>query len=151
MLGLSGRARSGLIPNPRTLTQPSDLPTGTPRAGGGLHTARPYAFLVPPDVLGHLMHRVQLKCPKELWVMMGEVSLGRIEQLLLGLSCELRPALAEGDPTIPVLICGRGHDVTQRCLAAPTRGRRISCGPGDHGAKAVVGPLSIRFQIVAGG
>ena len=41
-------------------------------------TARPLA-LVPPDVLGHLMHRFQLQRPKELRMMMGEVSLSRGE------------------------------------------------------------------------
>ena len=59
--------------------------------------------LVPPDVLGHLMHRVQLQCPKKLRVMMGDVSLSSLEQLLLGIACELRPALTEGDPTVSVL------------------------------------------------
>jgi hypothetical protein len=57
---------------------------------------------VPPDVLGHLMHRVQLQCPEELGVMMSEVSLNRVEQFLLGVSGELRPALAVSDPTMSV-------------------------------------------------
>ena len=48
------------------------------------------------------MHRVQLQCPEELGVMMSEVSLNRLEQLLLGLSCELRPALTVGDPAMSV-------------------------------------------------
>ena len=30
-----------------------------------------------------------------------EVSLHCIEELLIGLSCELRPALAVGDPSVP--------------------------------------------------
>jgi hypothetical protein len=34
--------------------------------------------------------------------MMGEVSLRRFEQFLLGVSCELRPALAEGGPAVSV-------------------------------------------------
>jgi hypothetical protein len=34
--------------------------------------------------------------------MMGEVSLYRFEQLLLGVSCELRPALTVSDPTMSV-------------------------------------------------
>ena len=37
--------------------------------------------------------------------MMGEVSLRRVEQLLLGIACELRPALAECDPTVFVRDC----------------------------------------------
>jgi hypothetical protein len=89
----------------------------TPGADGGLHTVRPYAFLLPPDVLGHLMHHFQLKRPQELWVMMGEMSLSRSEQLLLGVSCELRPAFAESDPTVTVLVRGRGHG----CDSAPPR------------------------------
>ena len=64
--------------------------------------------LVPPDVLGHLMHRGQLQRPEELGVMMGEVSLSRIEQLLLGIASELRPALAESDPSVSVLDHGHG-------------------------------------------
>ena len=55
------------------------------------------------------MHRGQLKRPDELWVPMGEVSLSRVEQLLLGFACELRPALAEGDPTASVLDYGQCH------------------------------------------
>jgi hypothetical protein len=39
--------------------------------------------------------------------MMSKVSLRRVEQLLLGIACELRPALAERDPTVSVL--DRGH------------------------------------------
>jgi len=60
------------------------------------------SVLVPPDVLGHLMHRVQLQCPEELGVMMSEVSLNRVEQFLLGVSGELRPALAVSDPAMSV-------------------------------------------------
>jgi hypothetical protein len=37
--------------------------------------------------------------------MMSEVSLRRVEQLLLGVACELRPTLAESNPTVPVLDC----------------------------------------------
>jgi hypothetical protein len=62
------------------------------------------------------MHHFQLKCPKELGVMMGEVSLSRIEQLLLGISSELRPTLAEGDPTVSVLVRGHSHECD---LASP--------------------------------
>jgi hypothetical protein len=48
------------------------------------------------------MHRVQLQCPEELGVMMSEVSLYRFEQFLLGVSCELRPALAVSNPAVSV-------------------------------------------------
>ncbi|MBV9838088.1 MAG: hypothetical protein JO156_08215 [Solirubrobacterales bacterium] len=52
-------------------------------ASDGLHAARPLAFSVPPDVLGHLLHHIQPQSPQELWVMMREVSLGRVEELSL--------------------------------------------------------------------
>jgi len=37
---------------------------------------------------------------------MSEVSLCHFEQFLLGIACELRPALAESDPTVSVPDCG---------------------------------------------
>jgi hypothetical protein len=40
-------------------------------------------------------------------MVVGEVSLGRIEELLLGFAHELRPALAIGDPSVP--FADRGH------------------------------------------
>ena len=46
--------------------------------------------------------------------MMGEVALRRFEQFLLGVSCELRPALAEGRPA--VFVRDRGH-MTITCVA----------------------------------
>ena len=46
--------------------------------------------------------------------MMGEVSLSRFEQFLLGVACELRPALAEGCPAMSAL--DRGH-MTITCVA----------------------------------
>jgi hypothetical protein len=33
-------------------------------------------------------------------MVMSEVSLRRVEELLLGIALELRPALAEGDPAV---------------------------------------------------
>ena len=66
------------------------------------NTARPHSVLVPPDLLGHLMHRLQLQCPEELGVMMCEVSLDRVEQLLLGSACKLRPAFADDNPPVAV-------------------------------------------------
>jgi hypothetical protein len=56
---------------------------------------------MPLDVLGHLIHQVQLHCPKELGVMMSDVPLDRLEELLLRTACELRPALTVGDPCMP--------------------------------------------------
>jgi len=59
-------------------------------------------------------------------MVMSEVSLSRFEELLFGIACELRPALAEGDPLTSRF--DRSH-----C--------RDDCAV----------PLSIRFQIVDGG
>jgi hypothetical protein len=59
--------------------------------------------------------------------MMSEVSLRRVEQLLLGIACELRPALAECDPTVSVR--DRGHvtifNVAWLHLVRPTE--RVGC------------------------
>jgi hypothetical protein len=76
--------------------------------------------------------------------MMSEVSLSRIEQLFLGIACELRPALAEGDPSMSVL-----ESVALLHLVRPTE-RVGLCNPGVHARHDACGPLSIRFQIVAG-
>jgi hypothetical protein len=48
-----------------------------------------------------LHHYLRLQCPQELGMMMREVSLNHIEELFIGRPCELRPALAIGDPTMP--------------------------------------------------
>ena len=58
---------------------------------------------MPRDVLGHLIDHVQLQRPEELRVMMGDVSLYRLEELLLRTSGELRPALAIRDPPMPLV------------------------------------------------
>src|SRR5690242_19496287 len=111
-----------------------------PWAGGGLHTARlqvscpraPRASM-PPDVLGHLHHHVQLQRPQELGVVMCDVPLDRVEELLLGPACKLRPALAVSDPSVP--FGDRGHSAlvlaASRHVARPTE--RVSwCYPGVH-------------------
>lgn len=41
-------------------------------------------------------------------MVMREVSLGRLEQLVLGVPRELRPPLAKGNPTVPLNIASRG-------------------------------------------
>jgi hypothetical protein len=46
------------------------------------------------------MNHIQSQCPKELRVVMREVTLGCVEQFLLGAAGESRPALAIGDPAI---------------------------------------------------
>jgi len=82
---------------------------------------------VPPGVLGHLMHHLELHRPKELRVMMGEVLLNGVEQLLLGVSCEMCPTLAEGGP--PVLVRDLGHltlvGIVLLHLACPTEGAGV--------------------------
>jgi len=51
-------------------------------------------------------------------MVMGEVSLRRVEELLLGIALELRPALAVGDPI--VLSVDWGHSsVCGRALGVP--------------------------------
>jgi len=40
-------------------------------------------------------------------MMVSEVSLSRGEELALVVACELRPALAIGDPPMPSIDCGR--------------------------------------------
>ena len=90
-------------------------PASAPWAGGGLHTARPQVLCprapvgvcCAPDIFGHLKHHFRLHCPHELRMVVCEVSLHCIEELLIGLSCELRPALAVGDPSMRFV--DRGH------------------------------------------
>ena len=54
--------------------------------------------------------------------MMCEVSLDRVEQLLLGASCELRPAFTEGDPAVAVRDGGQLALIVAVCfsLVRPT-------------------------------
>lgn len=40
-------------------------------------------------------------------MVMREMTLDRLEQLRIGATCELRPALALGDPSLPLI--DRGH------------------------------------------
>ena len=63
--------------------------------------------VVCPRSLGHLRYHIQLQRPQELWVVMGEVPLGRGEELLPVAACELRPAFAVGD--LAGLIVVGGH------------------------------------------
>jgi hypothetical protein len=81
--------------------------------------------------------------------MMSKVALGRIEQLLLGITRELRPALAECDPTVSVLERGHATAASVVHLVRPTE-RVGLCDPGVHSRQDFAWPLSIRFQIVAG-
>jgi hypothetical protein len=53
------------------------------------------------------MHHIQPKCPEKLGVVMREVLLSHVEELLFGITRELRPALAVCDPTWPFV--DRGH------------------------------------------
>jgi hypothetical protein len=81
--------------------------------------------------------------------MMSEMALSRREQVLLGIACELRPALAECDPSVSVLERGHVTVVSVVHLVRPTE-RVGLCDPGVHGRQDFASPLSIRFQIVAG-
>ena len=64
-------------------------------------------MLLPPDVLGHLAHRPRTHRPKELRMVVSKVPLCRYVELALIVSCELRPALAVGDPLAPSIDRGR--------------------------------------------
>jgi hypothetical protein len=86
-------------------------------------------------------------------MVMSEVSLRRIEELLLGVALHLRPTLAVGDPA--VLSIDWGHSLVRgRALGVPERRRRwllVAVAPGGHGDQDVPrGPLAIRFHNVAG-
>jgi hypothetical protein len=48
-----------------------------------------------------LKHHIRLQRPEELRMMVCEVLLNRIEELRVGAACQLRPALAVGDPMVP--------------------------------------------------
>jgi DNA-binding SARP family transcriptional activator len=67
----------------------------------------------PRTFLGHLKHHVEPYRPQELRVMMSEVSLRRVEELLLGIANELRPTLAVGDPAMHFV--DRGQIVLGHC------------------------------------
>jgi hypothetical protein len=105
---------------------------------------------MPLDVLGHLIHQVQLHCPEELGVMMRDVPLDRFEELLLRTACELRPALAVRDPRMPFVQRGYSALVNTAWLylACPTE-HVYWCCPGVHARQDEPLALSIRFQNVA--
>ena len=86
-----------------------------PRAGGCLRAARPEPVLCPrapvgatsSDILGHLHHQLRRQRPQELGMVVREMPLDRLEQLLIGAACKLRPAVAVGDLSLPLI--DRGH------------------------------------------
>ena len=85
-------------------------------------------------------------------MVMCEVLLGRVEKLLLGVPCELRPALAVGNPA--ELFADRRHVCrTRRLQAYEIRLSVISqvvlVAPVTTVGKAVEWTLAIRFQNVA--
>lgn len=67
-------------------------------------------------------------------MMMREVSLNRIEELLLGVAAELRPALAASDPSVPVLDRGDVASVFAVRLVLMVRPVENVCvrDPGGH-------------------
>ena len=111
-----------------------------PGARGRHAPRRPRPFESPPPA----------PMPRGAGVVMCEVSLSRVEELLLGIARESRPALAVGDPAVPfVIVVMWPLSLRLRLhLDAPRRGRRMEC-PGFHGRKMLRGALSIRFQNVA--
>ena len=81
---------------------------------------------------------------------MREVLLSRVEELLLGITCELRPAFAVCDPAGPFI--GRGHPSSNVAAwhygaLVPTL-RVLHRGPGDHDRNLSGVALAIRFQNV---
>jgi hypothetical protein len=100
-----------------------------------------------------LLHQILPQRPEELWMMVREVSLDRLEQLIASLADELRPALAFGDS--PVSVRDRGHLalilVVQLGLWVRPAENICVGDPGVHcGRQVPTWTLSIRFQIVAG-
>jgi hypothetical protein len=75
-------------------------------------------------------------------MMVSEVSLSRVEELLLGIAGEARPALAIGNPTVPSGDCGHMAFVIAawRHLERPAEGLGWRC-PGFHFRQDPVGPL----------
>jgi len=53
--------------------------------------AHPSGVGCPRMLLGHLRYHVELQRPQELRMVIGEVLLGRREELLSAGACELRP------------------------------------------------------------
>ena len=85
-------------------------------------------------------------------MVMCEVLLGRVEKLLLGLPCELRPALAVGDPA--GLFADRRHGCRTRRLQAyemllSVTSHVVLVAPVTTVGKAVEWTLAISFQNVA--
>jgi hypothetical protein len=66
---------------------------------------------------------------------MGEVSLRRIEQFLLGVALQLRPTLAKGDPAVLSIDCGHIPSVRlgSRRAAKERRWLLMAVAPGGHG------------------
>jgi hypothetical protein len=89
------------------------------------------------------MNHIQSHRPKELRVVMCEVTLCRVEQFQLGTAGESRPTLAIGNPAIVFGDRGDGSSavVAWRNVALPQE-RSVLCDPGSHG--------SARSSIVVG-
>ena len=87
-------------------------------------------------------------------MVMGEVSLCRVEQLLFGVALQLRPTLAIGNPAVLSVDCGHIPSVIGSAHGAPEWKRRwllVAVSPGGHGEHNPPNPaLAIRFHNVAG-
>jgi hypothetical protein len=97
---------------------------------------------MPPDVLGHLDHHVSPQCPEEAWMVMCEVSLSCVEELLLRIAGEARPALAVSDPSMPFGDSGHLAFVVAARLnpERPAEGVGCKC-PGIHCRQDALRPL----------
>ena len=110
--------------------------------------ARLQALIAPARTfLGHLRHHVEPNRPHQLGVVMSEVSLRRVEELLLrnARRASCAPTLAVGDP-ICALCCPSGSSILgnvrpgARDAAGLERRSLVNGRPGGHGA----GPLPFR-------
>jgi hypothetical protein len=86
--------------------------------------------------------------------MMSEVNLCRVEELLLGIALQTRPALTKGDSVVLSVDWGHLSSVVAACPnGALERSAAAAGGPWPPVAtdrKVVTDPLAIRFQNVAG-
>jgi hypothetical protein len=103
----------------------------------------------PRTLLGHLLHHVEPYRPEELWVMMSEVSLCRVEELLLRIALQTRPALAKGDSVVLSVDWGHLSSVfaTWPKRHAWMKRRRCwwSVAPGGHGPQSCQPPVGDTF------
>ena len=81
----------------------------------GASPRAPVGVVCATNILGHLKHHLRLKRPQELWMMVCEVPFDRVEELGVGITREVRPTLALGDPALAFADrCHLGRSVSVR-------------------------------------